>query len=324
MKKIPNGVRNILMYRQSIIIVVLFLTALAVVYPVLNKNAGEGGGAGAAEQDAALDYSRAVSYRELMSELETRATKFRGEAGILVKDLKTHQTLGINSSRLFPSASLVKVPIMAAVYQAEKEGRIKFSDELIVERKEKIRSSSKLYRARSGAKFTVRDVVERMITESDNTACNMIVDALGFGYLNQKFVEFGLKNTDLRRGVMDLKWRKAGIENYTTAEDMALLLEKIYNGELVSKEASAQMLATLKRQKINDRLPKGLPVNMVIAHKTGLLCDTVSDVGIIFTDEGDFIICVLTADIHNFRAAKRFIRKIAGCTYEKCYRKVSL
>jgi len=311
------------MYRKSIIIVVVFLTALAVVYPVLNRNANEEDAAGT--QDASIDYRRAISYRELMSELETRAARFRGEAGILVKDLKTHQTLGINSSKLFPSASLVKVPIMAAVFQAEKEGKLKLTDELSVERKQKVRSThSKISHARNGKKFQISFLIEKMITESDNTAANMLVDELGFGYLNQKFVEFGMKNTDLRRGIMDLKWRKAGIENYTTAEDMALILEKIYNGELVSKEASAQMLEILKRQKVNDRLPRGLPNKMVIAHKTGLLNDTVSDVGIIFTTEGDFIICVLTADIHNFRTAKRFIGKIANCTYDKCYRKLSL
>jgi beta-lactamase class A len=319
MKKIPYGVRRILMYKKSIIILVLFLTALAVVYPVLNRNAETAGG-----QATDLNLQRAISYRELMSELEKRTAKFRGEAGILVKDLKTHQTLGINSSKLFPSASLVKVPIMAAVYAADREGRLKLTDQLAVKRTEKIKSRSKIYRARPGTKFTVSDLVECMITESDNTAANMLVDALGFGYLNQKFIEFGLKNTDLRRGIMDLKWRKAGIENYTTAEDMALMLEKIYNGELVSKEASAQMLEILKRQKVNDRIPKGLPNKMVVAHKTGLLKDTVSDVGIIFTNEGDFIICVLTADIHNFRTAKRFIGKIAECTYARCYRKLSL
>jgi beta-lactamase class A len=213
---------------------------------------------------------------------------------------------------------------MAAVFAAEKEGRIRLTDQLAIERKEKVRSSSKLYRARTGTRFTYTELIEHMITESDNTAANMIVDSLGFGYLNQKFVEFGLKNTDLRRGIMDLKWRKAGIENYTTAEDMALLLEKIYDGQLVSPEASAQMMAVLKRQKVNDRIPKGLPKNIVIAHKTGLLNDTVSDVGVIFTKEGDFIICVLTADIHNFRTAKRFIGKIANCAYDKCYKKPSI
>lgn len=310
------------MYKKSILIVALFLTALAAAYPLLNRTADANDAASSAQ--ALYDYQRAANFRELMTDLEVRASRFRGETGILVKDLRTRQTIGINSSKLFPSASLVKVPIMAAVFAAEREGKLKLTDTLKVERRQKVKSSSRIYRARPGTKFKVSYLVEEMITHSDNTATNMIVDALGFGYLNQKFVEFGLKNTDLRRGVMDLKWRKAGIENYTTAEDMALLLEKIYHGELVSPEASAQMLAVLKRQKVNDRLPTGLPRNLVIAHKTGLLRDTVSDCGIIFTTEGDFIICVLTSDIRGYKSAKRFIGRVAQCTYAKCYKKISL
>jgi beta-lactamase class A len=104
---------------------------------------------------------------------------------------------------------------------------------------------------------------------------------------------------------------------------MALLLEKIYSGKLVSPKASEEMLAVLKRQKVNDRLPRNLPHNEVqIAHKTGLLNGTVSDCGIVFTQEGDFIICVLTDDIPSFQVAKRFIGKVAACAYDRCYRKI--
>lgn len=314
MKKTPAGEVNIPMFKRSLIAVVLILTAFAVVYPVLNPPEEE---PLASEQ---IDADN-LNYHDLMKELEKRAAKFPGEAGILIKDLKSKQTIGINSSKLFPSASLVKVPIMAAVFQAQEEGRLKLTDTLKLERRQKIRSCSHLYFARNGTRFPISNLLERMITESDNTATNMLVDALGFGYLNQKFVEFGLKNTDLRRGVMDLQWRRAGIENYTTAEDMALMLEKIYNGELVSKRASEEMLAILKRQKVNDRLPRGLPSGVTIAHKTGLLNDTVSDCGVVFTPEGDFIICVITADFRSFRSAKRFIGNIAACAYGKCYNK---
>lgn len=313
MKKIPAGEVNIPMFKRSLIAVLLILTTFAVVYPVLNPPDEE--------QTVEAVNPDNLNYHDLMKELEKRAAKFRGEAAILVKDLKSKQTIGINSSKLFPSASLVKVPIMAAVFQAQEEGRLKLTDTLKLERRQKIRSCSHLYYARNGTRFPIYDLMERMITESDNTATNMLVDALGFGYLNQKFVEFGLKNTDLRRGVMDLQWRRAGIENYTTAEDMAMLLEKIYNGELVSKRASEEMLAILKRQKVNDRLPRGLPSNVTIAHKTGLLNDTVSDCGVVFTPEGDFIICVITGDIRSFRSAKRFIGNIAACAYGKCYNK---
>lgn len=304
------------MYRRSLIFLAVSLTGLAAVYAVLNRQPdGE-----PQVQEAVIDPALQLNYHKLMLELEASAAKFHGEAGILVKDLKSGQSIGINEAKLFPSASLVKVPIMAVLYAAAEEGKIDLDGSIVLRRQHKIRSCSKVYFSRVGTRWPIRELVERMITESDNTATNMIVDALGFGYINQKFVEFGLKNTDLRRGVMDLAWRNAGIENYTTADDMAFILEKIYRGELVSPAASAEMLGVLKRQKVNDRIPRGLPSDMTIAHKTGLLRDTVSDVGIVFAPEGDFILCVLTQDISSFRSAKRFIGRVAECAYDQCYR----
>jgi beta-lactamase class A len=258
-------------------------------------------------------------YTDLENLLKKRSDKFRGDVGILVKDISSGESIKINSDKLFPSASLVKMPIMAAVFQAQEEGKISMDSQLTLQRRHKVFSHKGFYLKRVGKKFKVRDIVEQMIIESDNTAANMLVEALGFGYLNQKFVEFGLKNTDLKRGIMELKWRKLGIDNYTTPDDMAYLLEKIYHKELVSPKASEEMLQVLKNQKINDRIPYYLPRNLDIAHKTGLLNDTVSDVGIVFTPKGDFVICVITANIRNYKMAKRFIREIADCTYRQCY-----
>jgi beta-lactamase class A len=313
MKRIRRGTSSSLVFKRLFVFAVVTVIGMAAVYPLIDQPAAD-------QMPENIDVSRWISYHKLMLDLKHRASRFRGEAGILIKDLKTNQTIDINSDKLFPSASLVKIPIMAAYFQAQEEGMLSLSDQLVLERRHKIRSCSHLYFARNGSRHSIRELIERMITESDNTATNMLTDRLGFGYLNQKFVEFGLKNTDLRRGIMDLKWRDAGIENYTTAEDMALLLEKIYNRTLVSPGASDEMLAVLKRQKVNDRIPRGLPNDLVVAHKTGLLRDTVSDVGVVFTPEGDFIICVLTADINNFRYAKRFIGNVAACAYDHCYR----
>jgi len=307
------------MCKRTVLSFIVILAGIAAVYPVLNRKDE----VKMTQVASTVDAERQNEFRQLMQELAKRAAKFPGEAGILIKDLETNQTIMINSSRLFPSASLVKVPIMAAYFQAESEGKLKLTDTLTLERKHKVRSSSKLYFARTGTKFMIKDLIERMITESDNTASNMLVDNLGFGYLNQKFVEFGLKNTDLRRGIMDLAWRQAGIENYTTAEDMAFLLEKMYRRELISPEASDEMIAVLKRQKVNDRIPRMLPNGLVIAHKTGLLKDTVSDCGIVYTPKGDFVICVLTAEIRSFRSAKTFIGRVAASAYDRCYKKPS-
>lgn len=320
MRKVLRGIQSILTYKSAAIAVPLLLTSMVTLYAVFLIQPPT------APIDSELEEAiseRKIDYSNLMTELEARAAKFPGEAAIFIKDLKTGQTLGINSSKLFPSASLVKLPIMAALYKAQAEEKVNLDSTLPILRKHKIRDASRLYFVRSGTKFSIRELIKRMVTESDNTATNVLVDSLGFGYLNQKFVEFGLKSTDLRRGVMDLKWRKAGIENYTTAEDMALILEKIYQGKLISAQASEDMLSTLKKQKVNDRIPRWLPHGLVVAHKTGLLHDTVSDCGIVFTSEGDFIICVLTGDIRGYHTAKRFISKIAECTYDRCYNKTA-
>jgi beta-lactamase class A len=254
-------------------------------------------------------------YAQLMSIIQARADKFPGEVGIYIKNLKTGDAVGLNDDKLFPSASLVKIPIMAAVYMANEENKLSLNDTIKLKRSFKVRDASKLYFARNGRSYGVRNLVERMIEESDNTATNMLVDALGFGYINQKFVELGLRETDLRRGVMDLKWRNCGIENYTTCKEMAYLLEKIYRRELVNGRASEDMLDILKKQKVKDRIPRLLPRGLDIAHKTGSLRDTISDVGIVFAPQGDFIICVITGDITSYKLAKRFISRVSKDIY---------
>ena len=264
---------------------------------------------------------RSEDYHLLMNELMRQSKNFNGETAIYVKDLATGKTIGINTDQRFPSASLVKVPIMAVVYQAQKEGLLTLDDTLKLRQSHKVFSRRGLYRARSGRSYTIRELVDAMIITSDNTATNMLVERLGFGYINQKFVEFGLKDTDLRRGIMELKWRKLGIDNYTTAQDMAMLLEKIYTKELVSESSSEEMLSILWRQRINDRIPARLPEYCSVAHKTGSLNDTISDVGIVFTPQGDFVLCVLTLDGKTWKTAKRFIGQIASSAFQYCYQK---
>src|SRR5437879_4192609 len=97
---------------------------------------------------------------------------------------------------------------------------------------------------------------------------------------------------------------------------MAYLLEKIYKRELVSAEASEQMLDILKHQKLRDRLPRFLPMGWEIAHKTGLLRRACHDVGIVFSPQGDYMICVLTSHDTTYKMAKRFIASLGRITYD--------
>jgi len=154
------------------------------------------------------------------------------------------------------------------------------------------------------------------VTESDNIACNILIDRLGFDYINQVFEELGLQKTRLNRKMIDFAARDQGVENYTTAAEMTGLLDRIYHHRCFSAEISERCLAVLKRQKINDRLPRYLPKEVTVAHKTGLEKEVCHDAGIVFTPSGDYIITVLVHTWSGPGSAKIFIGRLSSYFYE--------
>lgn len=252
-----------------------------------------------------------IYWSNLNKKIEFQIQHFPGTAGIVIKDLKRGWIIQHNADKLFPSASLVKIPLMAALYDAHVHGRISLDEALSIQRKLKTGGSGTLKYARSGTRLTIRQLIFKMITESDNTAANMLSDLFGLDYYNSCFIKFGLRHTNFSRMIMDLRKRDQGIENYTTPQDMALLLEMIYENKLTGSD---EMLEILKSQKINDRLPVSIPKSWQIGHKTGLMRNSCHDVGIIFSPTNDYLICALTSDIHNYRRAKSFISEISHLT----------
>ena len=97
-----------------------------------------------------------------------------------------------------------------------------------------------------------------------------------------------------------------GTQNYVSAEDCAAFLRLVYNRQCVSQEASEQMLAHLLAQQVNDRIPQGLPEGTQCAHKTGdLLGLCCADVGIVFTSQTDFLLCIICNDPADYQTAIR-------------------
>lgn len=162
--------------------------------------------------------------------------------------------------------------------------------------------------------------MELMISQSDNTATNKIIAILGYDYLNKGFKELGLKNTKLKRKMMDFSKRRSGIENYTSASDITYLLEKIYDKTLIDAKSSRLMLTFLLKQKMRDRIPRYLPKNVSVAHKTGLEKGVVHDAGIIFSSKSDYVVCVLTKRVKKYSKAKKFIASLSLSTYNNLCR----
>jgi len=252
---------------------------------------------------------------KLAKDINVMAKNLPGRVSFVIKDLRTGVCIKQNADELFPSASLVKVPLMACVYKAAEDGLLSLDEKLILKRSHRVEGGKKLRYCRIGTKLEITRLIELMIDESNNIATNMLTERLGLDYINDTFKQFGLKKTNFDRYIMDLKARNRGIDNWTTAEEITELLEKIYSRKLVNSKASEQMLEILMKQEIRDRIPKWLPKDIQIANKTGYLRQTCHDAGIVFSVNGDFIVCVLTHGVKKTKLAKNFIREVGYRTY---------
>lgn len=256
-----------------------------------------------------------LEWDAMVSALSKASIAYPGRVGIYLKDLRSGRTWGYQPDRLFPSASLIKVPIMAAVFDKIARGELSLEARIRLTGKDRRGGSGSLKWAREGTTLSVMELLYKMITESDNTAAQMIIDHVGYSYLEHAFRKIGLVYTNITPEGMSLRSGRVARENYTTPREMALLVDRIYAGAMIDQGSSQLMLDLMKHNKGRTRLRKGLPIGWEIGHKTGLLRRSCHDVGVVFSPRGDYIIAVLTGDVPSYSSAKRFIAGMAKLTY---------
>lgn len=269
----------------------------------------------------ASSYSEAYkSFQKLEDKVSVVAKDFKGEYSFIIKDAqKPFMEISRGENRMYPAASLIKLPVAAVAFKAVTEGKLSLDDKFVISAKNIAGGSGIIKTMPTPVSLTFKEIIEIMISNSDNTATNKIIDILGYEYINKGFKKLGLQHTVLRRKMMDFSKRKNGVENYTSASDIVYLLEKIYKEDLIDSESSQLMLSFLSGQKIKDRIPKYLPKNVKVAHKTGLEKGVVHDAGIIFSSKGDRVICVLTNKVKSYSSAKKFIARVSLITYNNLY-----
>lgn len=228
--------------------------------------------------------------------LAKRLSGLPGNISFVFKNLAAGEQFSYRAEEPHLAASVIKLFLMGAVFQRIEEGIIHAEDKVRVKRADCVPSCGVLTYLEGEREATVRDLVELMVIVSDNTAANLLFDLVGSDYLNHFICGIlGMKKTVFRRKMFDSERAAKGIENYVTAADAAVLLEKIYRGELVSQEASAAMYRILTHQRLNGKIPFRLHTLQpapVIAHKTGEDAGITHDVGIIEGKE-PLLVCFL-------------------------------
>lgn len=250
------------------------------------------------EKDICEKKKTALDYCE--KELAEKLCSLPGKVSVIYKDLgESGEYFSCHGEEPHVAASVIKLFLMAAVFQKFEEGSLSPEDSVEVHRKDCMPSCGVLNYLQGERRVSVRDLVELMVIVSDNTAANLLFDLVGEEYLDSFIRErLGMKKTAFRRKMFDAEKAGQGIENTVTAQEVAELLEKIYRGELVSFKASCEMYEILKHQRLNGKIPfylHTLKEAPVIAHKTGEDTGITHDVAIV---EGDspFLLCFLGSE----------------------------
>lgn len=216
-----------------------------------------------------------------------------GRVSFLYENLATGDKASYKEDEPMMAASVIKLFVMAAAFDRIEKGLLDRSEMIGVRREECVPSCGALTYLHDGILVTVMDLITLMIIFSDNTATNLLIDLLGMEQINGFIKDQGFKKTLLQRKMYDLELSSRGIQNYITAGETGRLLKMMYEGKLVSGQASGKMIGILKNQQLCSKIPfylQALPEEPEIAHKTGEDRGITHDVGIIYGKE-PFLIC---------------------------------
>lgn len=233
--------------------------------------------------------------------------------GVFVYNPETQAYLDIAGDRTFAAASTIKFPILVAFFQEVDAKRLRL-DEMLVMRKDLIASEAgNMQYQPVGTKFSALETADKMITISDNTATNMLIDKLGGKTaLNARFKGWGLTSTVIQNLLPDL-----GGTNRISPKDLSMLMLKVAQGELLTPHSRDRLLDIMRNTITNTLLTPGLGEGAKIAHKTGDIRSIVGDVGLIEMPNGQrYVATAMVQRPDNDPRAQELIRQMSKLIYQ--------
>ncbi len=233
------------------------------------------------------------------------------EASVYFRDLANGPWIGINEDKKFTPASLLKVPIAITYYKiAEKNpnilnGKILITEAYANQLAQNIKSEKQV---EQGKEYSVQELINYMITESDNRAANALIDNLTESSINKTFNDLGLTLPTIDSP-----------DNYMTVKDYASFFRVLYNASYLNKDYSEKLLSILAQSKYKNGLVAGLPVDIKIAHKFGERrnneIDQLHDCGIIYKENKSYLLCIMTRG-NDFDKLSSVIKNLSKLVYE--------
>jgi beta-lactamase class A len=242
----------------------------------------------------------------LHQELQRLENEYGGHLGVAAKNLKSGEVISFNGTERFPTASVIKLPIMAAFFHLVDQKEIDPNQNVVLTAEDK--KPGLLEFLSEGMSMSLLDAVKLMIVLSENTATNLVLDRLApthaerMKVVNDFLDAHGLKQTRVLNRLYTLSTKlqtpeaiRYGI-GVSTPDDMVALMEKLYARTLCSVRSCDAMIEILKRQEYNDMIPRLLPretcTRFAVAHKTGWIQESKADVALVLTDRAEYAVAI--------------------------------
>ena len=259
---------------------------------------------------ASAAFAQPTANNSLDSRVRAEITPFKGKVFLYAKNLDNGQIYSYNGDERVRTASTIKIAVMIEVWSRVAEGKAKWSDELVLTKAARYAGSGILPEMSDGLRLTLQDSVRLMMTLSDNTATNMVLDYLstastpGTDAVNARMNSLGFKATRIMRRVggggdseegKKAEGKKFGLGS-TSPHEMVDIMEKLERGEIVNAEASKEMIELMKREQARYAIGRTIP-NVTMASKYGALDALRSCDAILYTKQGRIAIAITVDDM---------------------------
>lgn len=259
----------------------------------------------------------------IYAEIETLCSKFSGTLGLWACNLDTQETIAIRAEKVFPAASTIKLPVLYEVWRQAGEGRFGLTDLLTMTADDQVQGSGVLKDLSPGAMFAVRDLATLMITVSDNTATNLLIDLVDLANVNKSMAALGLTGTNLDHLIF--KGGPDAPNNATSPADLGRLMSLIARNEVLTAAACAEMLEILRRQQYTEGITRRVPDFdagvATVASKSGAITGVRNEIGLVTAKGRRYVIAMMTEGctdhrFHMDNEAMLFLAEVSAAIYD--------
>jgi len=262
-------------------------------------------------QETAPATLQAALHEQFEAGMRQTARRLDGVAGYSIKDLTTGESFYLNADLVFPTASSIKLAVLLELMRQAQEGKLSLDEKHIVRHTETTVGDDEPILAMLGdgtVTMSLRDIATFMVVLSDNSATNILIDRVGLDNVNSEIARLGLRETHLRRKMIDIEAARQGKENVST------LVEKVHAGEVLDPAHTKDYFSLLALPK-DSLFRKALPSSVTIEDKPGALDAVRCDTGVIEVQGRPFAISVMTTYDSDNAEGERSVREIARLAY---------